>query len=76
MKYAPIERFCQCYAVRLMCRVMGVSASGYDLEKPDFLESQSELEADLKQHSILSVIPTHTQLRIMYIMLNVTHCVF
>lgn len=29
MKYALIEAFRQRYAVRLMCRVMGVSASGY-----------------------------------------------
>ena len=29
MKYALIEEFRQCYAVRLMCRVKGVSASGY-----------------------------------------------
>jgi putative transposase len=29
VKYALIEQFRQCYTVRLMCRVMGVSASGY-----------------------------------------------
>lgn len=29
MKYALIEAFRQCYAMRLMCRVMEVSASGY-----------------------------------------------
>lgn len=29
MKYALIEEFRQCYTVRLMCRVMEVSASGY-----------------------------------------------